>query len=31
MSTTEDTSGASGMAEQRGQGHWLSGLREGYA
>ena len=31
MSTTEDTSGASGMAEQRGQGRWLSGLREGYA
>jgi pimeloyl-ACP methyl ester carboxylesterase len=31
MSTTEDSSGASGMAEQRGQGHWLSGLREGYA
>ena len=29
MSTT--TSGASGMAEQQGQGHWLSGVREGYA
>ena len=32
MSTTEDhADGASGMAEQQGQGHWLSGLREGYA
>ena len=32
MSTAEDhTSDASGMAEQRGQGRWLSGLREGYA
>jgi pimeloyl-ACP methyl ester carboxylesterase len=32
MSTTENhTSGASGMAAQQGQGHWLSGLREGYA
>jgi epoxide hydrolase 4 len=32
MSTAEDhTSGASGMAEQQGQGHWLSGLSEGYA
>ena len=32
MSTTEDrTSGASGTAEQQGQGHWLGGLREGYA
>ena len=32
MSTAEDhTNGASGMAEQQGQGRWLSGLREGYA
>ena len=32
MSTTEDhTSGASGMAEQQGQGLWVGGLREGYA
>jgi epoxide hydrolase 4 len=32
MSTAEDhTGGAGGMAEQRGQGRWLSGLREGYA
>jgi hypothetical protein len=32
MSTAEDhTSDASGMAEQQGQGRWLSGLREGYA
>ena len=32
MSTTEDhISGVSGMAEQQGQGHWLSGLREGNA
>ena len=32
MSTAEDhTNGASGMAEQQGQGGWLSGLREGYA
>src|SRR5215471_19141797 len=32
MSTTEDhANGASGMAEQQGQGHWLSGVREGYA
>ena len=32
MSTAEDhISGASGMAEQQGQGPWLSGLREGYA
>ena len=32
MSTAEDhTSDASGMAEQQGQGRWLSGIREGYA
>src|SRR6478752_5027984 len=32
MSTAEDhTNGGSGMAEQQGQGGWLSGLREGYA
>ena len=32
MSTAEDhTSGASGMAEEQGQGRWLSGLSEGYA
>jgi pimeloyl-ACP methyl ester carboxylesterase len=32
MSTADDhTSGASGVAEQHGQGRWLSGLREGYA
>jgi len=32
MSTTEDhAGGASGTAEQPGQGSWLSGLREGYA
>ena len=32
MSTAEGhASGASGTEEQRGQGGWLSGLREGYA
>jgi len=32
MSTAEDqTSDASGMAEQQGQARWLSGVREGYA
>jgi pimeloyl-ACP methyl ester carboxylesterase len=32
MSPTEDqTSGASGTVEPKGQGHWLQGLREGYA
>jgi epoxide hydrolase 4 len=32
MSTAGDhTSDAGGMAEQQGQGRWLSGLREGYA
>jgi epoxide hydrolase 4 len=32
MSTTENpSSGPSGMADQQGQAHWLSGLREGYA
>ena len=32
MSTSEDhTSGASGTVEQQRQGHWLNGLREGYA
>jgi pimeloyl-ACP methyl ester carboxylesterase len=32
MSTTEErSSAADGMAQQQGQGHWLGGLREGYA
>ena len=32
MSTTDDQAGgAAEMAEQQGQGRWLSGLREGYA
>jgi hypothetical protein len=32
MSTAADhTSSAGGMAEEQGQGRWLSGIREGYA
>jgi pimeloyl-ACP methyl ester carboxylesterase len=31
MSTTKIDPGPSAMAQQQGQGHWLDGLREGYA